>query len=154
MSLDQLEDLALQLGSDCPFFLHNEPVFASGRGEQIEPHSISLRGHLLRLIHPGIHIPTREAFRQVVPNDDRPSVRNILSTSVSDWRDSLRNDFEDSIFPQYPVLAQIKQQLYEHGALYASLTGSGSALFGIFSAGASVPQLSVPGTWFTADIQL
>lgn len=126
-----LEEYAAHLGSDCPFFIENTPKIARGRGEILEPVDLSLKGSFLVLIHPGIHISTQEAYAGVDPKPaDRP-----LSEVLGDrnrWKAELLNDFEPSIFRQYPEIAAIKQQLYQAGAYYASLSGSGSSVYGLF----------------------
>lgn len=140
---EQLNVYALQLGSDCPFFLLNEPCFAKGRGEKLEPISLDLSGMELLLIHPGIHISTSAAFRGIEPAIPEKSIKELISQPVVSWKDELYNDFEKTVFPQYPVIRVIRDRLYEAGAVYASLTGSGSAVYGIFEK-SNVPNLSFP----------
>ncbi|RYZ24271.1 MAG: 4-(cytidine 5'-diphospho)-2-C-methyl-D-erythritol kinase [Chitinophagaceae bacterium] len=148
-----LAALALGLGSDCPFFIYNRPSFAAGRGELLEPVDIDLSGYWLQLVHTGLHIPTSAAFRHVTPNDERPSLRTLVAVPPAQWRNTLHNDFEDSVFPQYPELARLKQSFYDRGALYAAMTGSGSAVFGIFS-GDPGPETSFPPAWFHRTVRL
>ncbi|RYE01167.1 MAG: 4-(cytidine 5'-diphospho)-2-C-methyl-D-erythritol kinase, partial [Sphingobacteriales bacterium] len=105
-----LTQLALQLGSDCPFFLYNTPAFARGRGELLEPMELDLRGYTLLLVHPGLHVSTADAFRHVRPDDDRPSLRELILHPVAEWKEALHNDFEASVFAQFPALAGLKQQ--------------------------------------------
>jgi 4-diphosphocytidyl-2-C-methyl-D-erythritol kinase len=126
---------AAQLGSDCPFFLVNRPCLGRGRGEQLEPLQLDLSAYSLLLVHPGIHISTAEAFARCRPDENGPSLRSIVTQPVASWRDTLTNDFEALLFGQYPVLREIKQSLYNRGALYAAMTGSGSCLYGIFEKG-------------------
>ncbi|RYY96347.1 MAG: 4-(cytidine 5'-diphospho)-2-C-methyl-D-erythritol kinase [Chitinophagaceae bacterium] len=141
----QLLDYALRLGSDCPFFIRNEPSFAAGRGEVLEPFTVDLSAYTLVIVHPGIHIPTAAAFRGIVPDDDRPSLRALGAAPPSTWKGLLKNDFEDPVFAQYEEIAAVKETLYAHGAVYASLTGSGSAVYGLFEGS---PLLSFPGHYF------
>ncbi|GAA4331565.1 4-(cytidine 5'-diphospho)-2-C-methyl-D-erythritol kinase [Flaviaesturariibacter amylovorans] len=145
LSEAQLLDYALQLGSDCPFFIRNSPSFAQGRGEALEPLSLDLSAYTLVIVHPGIHIPTAAAFKGVQPNDDRPSLRTLATLAPAGWKGALENDFEPSVFAQYPEIAGIKEALYEAGATYASLTGSGSAVYGLFQ---DPPFLSFPDRYF------
>jgi 4-diphosphocytidyl-2-C-methyl-D-erythritol kinase len=151
---EELAVLALELGSDCPFFIYNKPCIAHSRGEELEPISLDLSGYRLQITHSGIHIPTADAFRNVRPNDGRPSLRDIIQEPVESWRDALHNDFEDSVFPLHPALARIKQEFYETGALYASMTGSGSALYGIFPKDHTAALPSPPPGFFIRRVQL
>lgn len=136
-----LEAAAAELGSDCPFFIENRPKFVSGRGEVMEDAPISLAGYHLLLIYPNIHISTAEAYAGVHPATAIPSVGQVLCQPMQCWKDTLRNDFEVSLFSKYPILAEIKDQLYAMGAMYACMTGSGSAMFGIFSTRVDAPQM-------------
>lgn len=129
----RLADYALQLGSDCPFFIQNKPVMAKGRGEIFEPVNLSLRGKYVVLINPGLHIGTREAFSGIVPAASDVDLRAILeNTPMDQWLEHVVNDFEKSVFLRHPAIAVIKTKLYEAGARYASMSGSGSTIFGIF----------------------
>jgi len=132
LSDNELSRLAVRLGADCPYFIYNRPMFATGIGEQLHDISVSLRNYYTVLIKPDIHIPTRDAFALIEPKKPELSLKDIAIFPVSDWRDSMCNDFEDSIFPQYPEIANIKQRLYDLGAVYASMSGSGSSVYGIF----------------------
>lgn len=129
---DQLMNYALQLGSDCPFFIINKPCFATGRGENLSPVQIDLSGYKIVLIHPGIHISTREAFSNLVPAIPEKRIPEIIKEPISAWKDSLVNDFEKNVFTLFPAIKDIKDKLYSEGAVYASMTGSGSTVFGIF----------------------
>lgn len=131
-----LEQYALQLGSDCPFFICNKPAFASGRGEQLEEISLDLSDYSFQFIFPELHISTALAFSGITPAQAPYPLRNIVSLPISEWKLKIINDFEESLFPKYPVLAQAKDQLYAGGALYASLSGTGSTVYGIFKKGA------------------
>jgi 4-diphosphocytidyl-2-C-methyl-D-erythritol kinase len=136
----QLFDYAAQLGSDCSFFLHNQPCLGKGRGEKLEPLALDLSGYSFLIVHPGVHISTAHAFSLCKPHGKRPSLKNIISQPIATWRGELTNDFEDPVFGEYPTLKPIKEQLYKRGALYASLTGSGSTLYGIFEKGNADPS--------------
>ncbi|HEV3412924.1 MAG TPA: 4-(cytidine 5'-diphospho)-2-C-methyl-D-erythritol kinase [Puia sp.] len=137
---DHLAGYAKRLGSDCPYFLVNRPCLGQGRGELLEPLPLDLSGYSFLLVHPGIHISTREAFSNCRPDDSGPSLRSLITQPVGRWRNTVVNDFEASAFPEYPVLRDIKQTLYERGALYASMTGSGSCIYGIFEKGKAPDQ--------------
>ncbi len=146
----QLAHYALQLGSDCPFFIYNKPCFASGRGEVLQPVSIDLRGTYCYLVNPGVHISTAAAFAGLQRTLHAHSIQDIISLPVDEWKDRLVNDFEAGMTRSYPVIAEVKQQLYEHGAVYAAMSGSGSTLFGIFTTKPS--PLPFPDTYFTAIV--
>lgn len=130
-----LQTYALQLGSDCPFFIDNRPCFASGRGERMEALEMDLSGFAIQLICPEIHISTAEAFKHIRPRRPAKSVSELRTATIRSWKDWVVNDFEPHVFSLYPALAGIKRQLYRQGALYASLSGSGAALYGIFPKG-------------------
>ena len=128
----RLADYALQLGSDCPFFIYNKPQFATGRGEKMSPIAVNLAGYSLQLICPQVHISTARAFRMLLPRPAAFDLRNIGHLPLQEWKDHIGNDFEAPVFGQHPELAAIKNQLYDQGALYAAMSGSGSSIFGIF----------------------
>jgi 4-diphosphocytidyl-2-C-methyl-D-erythritol kinase len=147
----QLLDYALQLGSDCPFFILNKPAFATSRGENLEPLNLDLSGYQFVLVNPNIHINTGWAFSQVTPGKNRKSLKEIISLPVTEWKKHLKNDFEQAVFSHHPEIKTIKEQLYEQGALYASMTGSGSTVYGLFEKPASLP-LSFPSHYFMKSI--
>jgi len=132
LSIEQLLDYALHLGSDCPFFIINRACFASGRGEFLQTIDLSLSAYSFIIVHPGIHISTSGAFQQLQPSLPGKSIKEIIHQPVSTWKNELINDFENAVCDQYPELSGIKSKLYEAGALYASLSGSGSCFYGIF----------------------
>lgn len=130
-----LEDYAAQLGSDCPFFIHNRPMFVTGRGENLEEFDIpALDDFRVELVIPeGISVSTKEAYAGIHPAIPARSLKELLSLPVGQWREAgVKNDFEQGVFALHPELGQMKDELYERGAVYASMSGSGSALFGIF----------------------
>ena len=151
LSENQLLAYALQLGSDCPFFIINTPCLASGRGELLQPIQLSLSGYRLVLVNPGIHVNTRWAFSQLkltepATNDStntKQSLASIVSGSIDSWKDKLTNDFEMPVFEKFPLIQSIKETLYEKGALYASMSGSGSSVYGIFNDN-KIPTLNFP----------
>jgi 4-diphosphocytidyl-2-C-methyl-D-erythritol kinase len=128
----QLFELALELGSDCPFFLQKEPALVRGRGERVDPIRADFSAYSFILIHPSVRISTAEAFSRITPRPSSDDLGAIIDQPVSGWRDRLVNDFEKPVFEQHPELAEIKRKLYDSGALYASLTGSGSTIYGIY----------------------
>jgi 4-diphosphocytidyl-2-C-methyl-D-erythritol kinase len=128
----QLIDYASQLGSDCPFFVYNKACHATGRGEVLTPIHLDLSNYQFLLVHPGVHIATAWAFQQLTPNTKSESIQSIIEKPITDWKNSLINDFEAPVFKAEPTLSAIKDQLYQLGAMYASMSGSGSSLFGIF----------------------
>ncbi|HET8859167.1 4-(cytidine 5'-diphospho)-2-C-methyl-D-erythritol kinase [Marivirga sp.] len=133
ISIEKLESYALKLGSDCPFFIENKPKLVSGRGELFENTSLDLFGHHLALVYPDIHISTAEAYSGVKPQMPEISVEEIIEHHpIVEWKGKLKNDFEEGIFKKYPELQKIKNKFYDAGAIYASMTGSGSTMFGIF----------------------
>ncbi len=142
LSSEELFSMALELGSDCPFFMQTAPCFATGRGEILEPVSLDLSGYALLLIHPQLKIETAWAYSRIIPALPRNDLREIILQPVAQWPALMSNDFEIPVFAQYPVLEQYKNQLYTAGALYAAMTGSGSTIFGIFEKGV-LPDLMV-----------
>jgi 4-diphosphocytidyl-2-C-methyl-D-erythritol kinase len=138
LSISQLEEYAGRIGSDCPFFIRNQPVFAEGTGTIFSPVTVSLQGYYLVLVKPDIYVSTQKAYACVKPHSCEEPVKEIVYSPVSEWKNRLINDFEAGIFSRYPEIGKIKQQLYDSGALYASMSGSGSTVFGIFEK---------PGDW-------
>jgi len=131
-SRERLLELAGQLGADCPFFLINKPLYATGTGSTFSDCPLSLTGYHLVLIKPAVSIPTAAAYKAITPALPAVSVKDIVQNPVREWKNNLVNDFEPYAISQHPVIGTIKQRLYEEGALYASMTGSGSAVFGLF----------------------
>lgn len=129
---DKLMQYALTLGSDCPFFILNSPAYATSRGEILKPINVNLDGYTIIIVNPGIAISTKLAFSLITPKDPDSNLEVIICESVSTWKDNLINDFEEPIFNSFPELANIKETLYQKGAVYASMTGTGSTVYGIF----------------------
>lgn len=132
LSPRQLMAHAARLGSDCAFFILNTPCMATGRGEILTPFAVNLKGYELLLVKPPVHVSTARAYAGVKPLPPRHILPEVLTLSPEHWKDKLVNDFEESIFPDFPQIAHIKTQLYHAGALYACMSGSGSSVFGIF----------------------
>jgi 4-diphosphocytidyl-2-C-methyl-D-erythritol kinase len=141
---DALEAYARRLGSDCAFFIRNKPVFAYEKGDVFEPVALDLTGTACLVIYPGLHISTAEAYRRVQPRTPRHNLRAALSQPLETWRHTISNDFEEALTPHYPVLGDLKAQLYAAGAAYASLSGSGSAVYGLFPGLEMPPKLELP----------
>jgi len=137
----QLLNYAAQLGSDCPFFILNTPGLGRGRGEQLQPIPVDLKGYDILLIDPKVHVSTAQAFSLCTPGDKGPAIEDIVQHPVRTWRDQLTNDFEEPVFRLHPQLRDLKTLLYDRNAVYASLTGSGSGLFGIYKKG-TMPTLA------------
>ena len=133
VSISELENLSAQLGSDCAFFIQNKPQIARGRGEILSEINIDLKGKYLILLNPRIHIGTKEAYDGVQPRAASKSIEEILLGSVDTWQSELLNQFEQSIFPKYPLIKELKDSLIQLGAVYASMSGSGSSVFGIYN---------------------
>ena len=138
LATEQLEAYALKLGADCPFFITSKPAFATGVGEELSPINVDLIGKYIAVVKPDIAISTKEAFSKIVPMKPHKCCRDVVAQPIDTWRAELKNDFEVSAFALYPELATIKQRLYDEGAVYAAMSGSGSAMFGIFN---EKPQL-------------
>ncbi|GAB1444732.1 MAG: 4-(cytidine 5'-diphospho)-2-C-methyl-D-erythritol kinase [Cyclobacteriaceae bacterium] len=132
LSVDKLIEIAAELGSDCSFFLHEKAMMGSGRGEVLRPINISLAGKFVVIVKPDIHVSTADAYKNVRPDASRASLQEILTEDLTSWKSTLVNDFEQSVFMQYPQIQRIKNTLYESGALYASMSGSGSSVYGLF----------------------
>jgi 4-diphosphocytidyl-2-C-methyl-D-erythritol kinase len=123
---------ALQLGSDCPFFILNTPSFATGRGEILNPTQVNLEGYSIVVVNPGIAISTKMAFSLITPAQPNSHIPDIVSLPITEWKHQLINDFEAPVFNQFAELQIIKETLYNKGAAYASMTGTGSTVYGIF----------------------
>jgi len=133
LSKERLTELAMMLGSDCPFFLNDGPMLMEGRGEILSRVRLNLSGYYLVLLFPEIHISSAEAYRGVKPLIPGHQLKKLIQEPVNSWKDQIVNDFELSLFESYPRLEKFKEKLYTSGAVYASLSGSGSSLYGIFT---------------------
>lgn len=129
---DELVELASDLGADCAFFIKNRSVFATAKGAQFKPIDVNLTGKYILLVKPKLHIGTAEAYAGITPFAKIRRLDEIIKGDISDWKTTLINDFEKHIFLKHPEIGQIKQELYDQGAIYAAMSGSGSAVFGIF----------------------
>lgn len=148
----KLMEYAALLGSDCPFFIKNSPCLAKGRGEILTPIELNLTGYKIVLINPGIHITTATAFQIINPQVPEIPLSELITEPIDNWKMSIKNDFETGVFAMYPAIASIKEQLYHSGAVYAAMSGSGSTVFGIFSASTPV-SFNFPATYWVKEIQ-
>jgi 4-diphosphocytidyl-2-C-methyl-D-erythritol kinase len=131
---------AAELGSDCAFFIKNKACLATGRGEILEEIDLDLGGYSFLVVHPGIHVHTGKAFGKITPGEPAHPLHNLDRNAVHSWKSVLTNDFEAVVFPEHPEIAEIKAKMYEGGAVYAAMSGSGSAVVGIF------PKRKLPKT--------
>lgn len=132
LSDDELANLAARLGADCPFFIYNRPLIATGIGDCFTSTQFSLKGKYIVLVKPSIAVSTAEAYAHVTPQTPQTHLAQGLAKPIEQWKECVSNDFEKSVFKTHPRIAAIKQRLYDMGALYASMSGSGSSVFGIF----------------------
>ena len=152
LSILKREELASQLGSDCPFFIEGTPKVATGRGEILEEISVDLKGKYLQLIYPDIHVGTAEAYSGVDFYTGTRSVSDIVSAPLSEWQGYLENSFEKSIFKKHPIMLSIKETLIQNGATYAAMSGSGSTLFGIFETEQQKLDLPISNQQFCLEL--
>ena len=151
LSEKQLINYSLQLGSDCPFFILNKPCFATGRGEILEQTELDLSEYKFLVVQPPVHVSTAWAFSTIKPLKPAKSIKKIIQQSISTWKAELINDFEKPVFEKYPEIKNIKEKLYEAGAIYASMSGSGSAVYGIFSKENAI-SISFPDNYFVKTL--
>jgi 4-diphosphocytidyl-2-C-methyl-D-erythritol kinase len=149
LSDEQMIDYAARLGADCAFFILNRPCYAEGIGEKLEPIALDLSGWYLAVVRPDIPVSTKEAFSLITPQHPAENCRDIVMQPVETWRDRLTNDFERSVFALHPEIAAIKEKLYDLGAVYAAMSGSGSSLFGLFLQPVSLDMFDGEGTFKT-----
>lgn len=151
LTKEQLISYAAKLGSDCPFFIINKPCFAKGKGEKLEEIQIDLTAYKIVIVNPCIHIDTGRAFLNITPSLPEKPLREIITGPMQNWKEELKNDFEKIMFRQYQEISDIKDYLYSAGAIYASLSGSGSTVFGIFPKEKDL-QLSFPANYFVKEL--
>ena len=149
LTKQQMIDYAARLGADCPFFILNEPCYAEGIGEKLEPISLNLSGWYLAVVRPDIPVPTKETFSLITPLHPEVNCRDIVMQPVETWRDLLTNDFEKSVFTLHTEIGAIKDKLYSLGATYAAMSGSGSSLFGLFREPVDLSCFTAEGTFKT-----
>ena len=139
ISENNLAEVALELGSDCPFFLHNKPCFASGRGEILTPVEPPQGDYFLLIVNPKIHVNTGQAYASSSPKPASIDLKKTIETPICQWKENISNDFEKTVFNLHPEIALLKDKIYSMGAIYASMSGSGSTVFGIFE---QIPDIS------------
>lgn len=142
LSENTLKAYAIQLGSDCPFLI-NEPCIAKGRGEIIKPINLDLSGKYISIVQPDIQVSTATAFSSIKPETPENDLFGLIKKPIETWKNSIKNDFESSVFKKFPSIEQLKNKMYETGALYAAMSGSGSAVYGIFNQNSSLNDLPV-----------
>ncbi len=150
----QLMEYALQLGSDCPFFIYNKPCLAQQRGDFLTPLNIDLSAFKIIIVNPGIHINTAWAFSNITPGKTNCDMGAIALNNPEDWKHYLTNDFEHVVIKWHPKLAEIKKVLYDAGAVFTSMSGSGSTFYGLFNKKQNLPQLSLPQHYFVKEFEL
>jgi 4-diphosphocytidyl-2-C-methyl-D-erythritol kinase len=151
ISKERLVDYAGRLGSDCPFFIDNLPSYATGRGDRLEPIEVDLHGYYLAILVPGVHVSTADAYRMVIPAKQAKSLKETANKPVTQWQNIMINDFEKPVAGKFPVISLIRLQLIEAGAIYVSMSGSGSAVYGLFR---EYPDIKPSGDRFTRIIKL
>jgi len=132
LSNEILIDYAKKLGSDCAFFIENKPVYAFNKGDEFENVKLDLSKYEIKIEFPNIHIGTAEAYSGIVPVSSEINLKDLIQLPITDWKSSIKNDFEESVLPKHSLIKILKEKMYANGALYVSMTGSGSAVFGIF----------------------
>lgn len=138
-------NFASKLGSDCAFFVQSTPQIGKGKGEVLSPVHINLSGKYLLIVKPNIHVSTADAYRNVSSNNNRIPISKNIQLPIEEWKHVIENDFELSIFKAYPQIAELKRNLYQHGAIYAQMSGSGAACYGIFD---TLPlPIEIPNDW-------
>jgi 4-diphosphocytidyl-2-C-methyl-D-erythritol kinase len=137
----KMEGYAALLGADCAFFIQNKPVYATGIGEKLESIELDLGAYQLVLVNPEIHVSTAEAYAGIKPKANSGYLPELMKLPLNKWKDQVRNDFEDSVFSKYPKIKEVKDALYQAGAVYAAMTGSGSSVYGFFEKDTRLPEL-------------
>jgi 4-diphosphocytidyl-2-C-methyl-D-erythritol kinase len=139
LSVNEMKEIALEMGSDCPFFIDCTPSLATGRGEKLKAVDALLDGYYLVLANPGIHVSTKDAYANCKPSKQESTLVDLYKRPVEEWRKLIKNDFENYVFKTYPMVRDLKQSLYDSGAVYGSMTGSGSSVYGIFHTRPKLP---------------
>ncbi len=143
LSVAAMEDYVRPLGADCSFFIKNEPAFAFGIGDELNPIAIDLSNFFIVLVKPPVHVSTADAYAGIKPTIPSRSVKDLIHLPVKEWKSCIKNDFETSVFFKYPEIEQIKSKLYQSGALFSLMSGSGSSVFAIFDQRVHLPELEL-----------
>ena len=149
ISIRVLIGYAARLGADCAFFIQSQPAYAEGIGEILTPIDLNLKGWYIAIVRPAIPVSTKEAFSLITPHHPEKNCRDIVMQPVETWHNELTNDFEQSVFALHPEIGAIKQRLYDLGAVYAAMTGSGSSLYGLFRKPIDLSGFNQEGTYKT-----
>ena len=149
LSTQQMTDYAARLGADCAFFILSRPAYAEGIGERLEPIALDLSRYWIAVVRPDIPVSTKEAFSLIRPHRPKKKCRDVVMQPIETWRNDLVNDFEQSVFALHPEIGAIKQRLYDLGAVYAAMTGSGSSLYGLFRKPIDLSGFNQEGTYKT-----
>lgn len=149
LTVQQLCGYAQRLGADCAFFVESRPAYAEGIGELLQPIDLDLSGWYLAVVRPDIPVSTKEAFSLITPERPAVNCREVVKQPVESWCGQLVNDFERSVFAIHPELAEVKQRLYDQGAAYAAMSGSGSSIYGLFRQPVALDEFKVAGTFTT-----
>lgn len=150
LTQQQLVEYALQLGSDCPFFIHNTPCFAIGRGEILQPILLQLATYYFVIVNPNIHVNTAWAFSNITPAQSPINLQQAIQLPIEEWKHTIANQFEAAVIQHHPEIETIKNTLYQHKALYASMSGSGSTVYGIFK---EKPTIQFPQHYYVTIIE-
>lgn len=150
-SREELADIATTIGADCPFFIYNTPMLATGIGNIFTPMPLDLSSMTIAIVKPRVSVSTKEAYSGVKPMIPATDLRSTLLDPVECWKGNLKNDFEESIFPLHPEIDRVKQTLYDMGAVYAAMSGSGAAVFGLFSADSDILADRINSTFPECD---
>jgi 4-diphosphocytidyl-2-C-methyl-D-erythritol kinase len=148
LTVDAMQNYARQLGADCAFFIENKPVYAFDKGDQFEPIELDLSKYVIVLVMPPVHVSTADAYSGVKPEPSAASLKDLIKLPVTEWKSHIKNDFEKSVIAKFPLIGEVKQTLYDAGALYASMSGSGASVFGIFEILPSLQHLEAKSSVF------
>jgi len=148
ISVEDMQEYARQLGADCAFFIKGEPTYAFEKGDRFEDIALDLSAYHIALVMPPVHVSTAEAYRGVKPAKPVTSLKELIRQPIAEWQQYIKNDFEASVFETYPRIGVVKEKLYEAGALYASMSGSGASVFGIFDKAPDLKSLEVDNRVF------
>jgi 4-diphosphocytidyl-2-C-methyl-D-erythritol kinase len=141
LNMNQMETYAKKLGSDCAFFIQNQTALATEKGDQLRPIQLTLENYYLVVVMPRVHISTHDAYKQIMPSPPSYPLEETILLPIEEWKNYISNSFEVSVFKNYPLIANIKSALYEANALYASMSGSGASVYGIFKEETKLPKL-------------
>jgi len=152
LSQEKLVTFAAHIGSDCSFFIHNKPMLGAGRGEILSNTSVNLNGKFIVIVKPDVHVSTADAYSAITPDAANPLPNAVLNQPLTTWKTALVNDFEPSVFLKHPIVKDVKEKLYARGAVYASMSGSGSSVFGIFDQPVDLHQEFSTMTYWSGNL--